>query len=43
MRIRREVSVPGRFGALAQDVLLTKRNNQWIVGSLNEDFYEFMP
>jgi len=43
MRIKREVSAPGRFGALAQDVLLTKRNNQWIVGSLNEYFYEFRP
>ncbi|MCY9549331.1 copper amine oxidase N-terminal domain-containing protein [Lysinibacillus xylanilyticus] len=43
MRIKREVSAPGRFGTLAQDVLLTKRNNQWVVGSLNEYFYEFRP
>jgi|GEM_PF-839385 len=43
MRISREVSAPGRFGALVQHALLTKRNNQWVVGSLTEDFYEFMP
>ncbi|MGY4796038.1 stalk domain-containing protein [Lysinibacillus fusiformis] len=43
MKISREVSVPGKFGRLVQDALLTKRNNQWVVGSLTEGFYQFMP
>ena len=41
MSIRR--LVPGSGGELVQVVLLTKRNNQWLVGSLEEDFYEYMP
>ncbi|MGE7947954.1 copper amine oxidase N-terminal domain-containing protein [Lysinibacillus sp. NPDC093688] len=43
MSISREVSAPGKFGRLIQHALLTKRNNQWVVGSLTEDFYEYMP
>ncbi|MGE8034083.1 hypothetical protein B1B04_20455 [Lysinibacillus sp. KCTC 33748] len=41
MRISRKVYVSG--GELVQYVLLTKRNNQWLVGSLEEKFVPYRP
>ncbi|MEQ6353357.1 copper amine oxidase N-terminal domain-containing protein [Lysinibacillus sp. M3] len=41
MSIRR--LVPGSGGNVIQNVLLTKRNNQWLVGSLEEEFVPYRP
>ncbi|MFC9539965.1 copper amine oxidase N-terminal domain-containing protein [Lysinibacillus sp. NPDC056959] len=44
MSIRRQVvPVSGKFGYSVQIALLTKRNNQWVVGSLEEIFVPYMP
>ncbi|MGE7690429.1 copper amine oxidase N-terminal domain-containing protein [Lysinibacillus sp. NPDC097214] len=40
MKITLSQGVPGKSGFLGQDVLLTKRNNQWVVSSIKEQFYE---
>ncbi|WP_249650640.1 hypothetical protein, partial [Lysinibacillus sp. D4A3_S15] len=43
MYIYRSESLPNQSNEISQQILITKRNNQWVIGSLSERMYEPMP
>ncbi|WP_446936463.1 hypothetical protein [Lysinibacillus fusiformis] len=43
MFIYRSESLPNQSKYVSQQILITKRNNQWVIGSLSENMYEPMP
>ncbi|WP_291758814.1 copper amine oxidase N-terminal domain-containing protein [Lysinibacillus sp. UBA5990] len=43
MYIYRSERVPNQSNYVSQQILITKRNNQWVIGSLSENIYEPMP
>lgn len=43
MVISSEYTDSDRFGAVTQRSVISKRNNQWVVSSIDEGFHQFMP
>jgi len=43
MYIYRSERIADQSNYISQQILITKRNNQWVIGSFSEDIYEPMP